>query len=191
MATLFVDKVDPQSGTSLEIGSSGDTITIPAGATITNNGTQTGFGENMTPSFFANISGSAQSVSNNVWTKVNLNNAIFNSGDFDATTNYRFTPTVAGKYFLFGAVLCNSGAAGNLHHGYSAIYKNGSFLRYSSLEFDNTNGEAASVVINHIVDFNGSTDYVELYGNVRTGSGSGSEFVANNTWFGANRIIGL
>ena len=42
MATLFVDKIDPQSGTSLEIGSSGDTITIPAGATITNNGTQTG-----------------------------------------------------------------------------------------------------------------------------------------------------
>ena len=39
MGTLFVDKLDPQSGTSLEIGSSGDTITIPSGATITNNGT--------------------------------------------------------------------------------------------------------------------------------------------------------
>ena len=34
MATLFVDKIDPQSGTSLEIGSSGDTITIPTGANI-------------------------------------------------------------------------------------------------------------------------------------------------------------
>ena len=44
MATLFVDKVDPQSGTSLEIGSSGDTITIPSGATIANSGTATGFG---------------------------------------------------------------------------------------------------------------------------------------------------
>ena len=44
MATLFVDKVDPQSGTSLEIGSSGDTITIPSGATITNSGTANGFG---------------------------------------------------------------------------------------------------------------------------------------------------
>ena len=44
MATLFVDKVDPQSGTSLEIGSSGDTITIPSGATITNSGTASGFG---------------------------------------------------------------------------------------------------------------------------------------------------
>ena len=43
MATLFVDKIDPQSGTSLEIGSSGDTITIPSGATLTNNGTATGF----------------------------------------------------------------------------------------------------------------------------------------------------
>lgn len=44
MGTLFVDKLDPQSGTSLEIGSSGDTITIPSGATITNSGTATGFG---------------------------------------------------------------------------------------------------------------------------------------------------
>ena len=44
MATLFVDKVDPQSGTSLEIGSSGDTITVPSGCTITNSGTATGFG---------------------------------------------------------------------------------------------------------------------------------------------------
>jgi hypothetical protein len=44
MATLFVDKLDPQSGTALEIGSSGDTVTIPSGATITNSGTATGFG---------------------------------------------------------------------------------------------------------------------------------------------------
>ena len=34
MATLFVDKIDPQSGTSLEIGSSGDTITVPSGVTV-------------------------------------------------------------------------------------------------------------------------------------------------------------
>jgi len=44
MATLFVDKIDPQSGTSLEVGSSGDTITIPSGCTLTNSGTATGFG---------------------------------------------------------------------------------------------------------------------------------------------------
>ena len=43
MGTLFVDKLDPQSGTSLEIGSNGDTITIPSGATFTNSGTASGF----------------------------------------------------------------------------------------------------------------------------------------------------
>ena len=55
MGTLFVDKLDPQSGTALEIGSSGDTITIPSGATITNNGTQTGFGGTNTPAFYVTI----------------------------------------------------------------------------------------------------------------------------------------
>jgi hypothetical protein len=38
-SVLKVDKLDPQSGTALEIGSSGDTITIPSGATFTQSGT--------------------------------------------------------------------------------------------------------------------------------------------------------
>jgi len=44
MSTLEVDKIIPQSGTATQLGESGDTITIPAGATITNNGTANGFG---------------------------------------------------------------------------------------------------------------------------------------------------
>ena len=50
-STILVDKIDPQSGTALEIGSSGDTMTVPSGATlsiagtITNTGTATGFGK--------------------------------------------------------------------------------------------------------------------------------------------------
>ena len=51
MSRIEVDKIDPQSGTALEIGSSGDTATIPSGATLTiasgatltNSGTATGF----------------------------------------------------------------------------------------------------------------------------------------------------
>ena len=39
MATLFVDKLDPQSGTALEIGTSGDTVTVPSGATFNVAGT--------------------------------------------------------------------------------------------------------------------------------------------------------
>ena len=44
MSKIEVNTVEPQCGTTLTLGASGDTVTIPAGATITNNGTQTGFG---------------------------------------------------------------------------------------------------------------------------------------------------
>jgi len=48
--TLKTDKIEPQSGTALQIGASGDTMTLPSGATLTiagtinNTGTATGFG---------------------------------------------------------------------------------------------------------------------------------------------------
>ena len=42
MGTLFVDKLDPQSGTSLELGSNGDTVNIPSGVTLANAGSVTG-----------------------------------------------------------------------------------------------------------------------------------------------------
>jgi len=35
MSKIEVDKVDPQSGTALEIGTSGDTVTVPTGAGLT------------------------------------------------------------------------------------------------------------------------------------------------------------
>jgi len=44
MSKIEVDQVDPQSGTTLTLGTSGDTVSIPSGVTITNNGTATGFG---------------------------------------------------------------------------------------------------------------------------------------------------
>ena len=44
MSKIEVNTIDVASGCTMTIGSSGKTITIPAGATITNNGTQSGFG---------------------------------------------------------------------------------------------------------------------------------------------------
>ena len=46
MSKIEVDQVDPQSGTTLTLGTSGDTVNFPSGVTITNNGTATGFGGN-------------------------------------------------------------------------------------------------------------------------------------------------
>ena len=47
MSKIEVDAIEPQSGTSLTLGASGDTLTIPSGATLVNNGTASGFGDNL------------------------------------------------------------------------------------------------------------------------------------------------
>ena len=44
MSKIEVNAIEPQCGTTLTVGASGDTITFPTGTTVVNNGTQTGFG---------------------------------------------------------------------------------------------------------------------------------------------------
>ena len=45
MSQISVDSVIPQSGTTVTLGASGDTINIPSGVNMTNSGTATGFGK--------------------------------------------------------------------------------------------------------------------------------------------------
>jgi len=64
-------------------------------------GTVTGAGGVMTPSFLAYRSGSTQSISSGAAVKVQLNSELYDTDNaFDNSTNYRFTPQVAGKYFF-------------------------------------------------------------------------------------------
>jgi hypothetical protein len=44
MSKIEVDTIAPQSGTTVTLGESGDTVNIPSGVTLTNSGTATGFG---------------------------------------------------------------------------------------------------------------------------------------------------
>jgi hypothetical protein len=42
MSKLETNQVDPSTGTTLTLGTSGDTIAIPSGVTLANSGTATG-----------------------------------------------------------------------------------------------------------------------------------------------------
>ena len=44
MSKIEVNAIEPQCGTNLTVGASGDTITFPSGTTVVNNGSQSGFG---------------------------------------------------------------------------------------------------------------------------------------------------
>ena len=64
MSKIEVNTVEPQCGTTLTLGASGDTITMPSGATITNNGTQTGFGRTGTVDWQTTVKTTAFTAAN-------------------------------------------------------------------------------------------------------------------------------
>ena len=192
MGTLFVDKLDPQSGTSLEIGSNGDTITIPSGCTITNNGTQTGFGGVMTPAFEA-YKASSGTVSNNTAEKMAYDTESFDVGGcYDHSTNYRFTPTTAGKYFVYHTLWMSTEANGNFEVMWAYIYKNGSVHARQSISAYSSNAlRDCSLAVCSVIDMNGSSDYVEAYGQIYDNDTGSSPRIFGNTGskFGAYKII--
>ena len=170
MATLFVDKVDPQSGTSLEIGSSGDTITIPSGATITNNGTQTGFGGVNTPAFKAKLS-DTQTLSNATTTKIDFDTEMFDTnGAYDPTTNQRFTVPSgqAGKYFIYAQVYFDDVASTDAMRRIF-IYKNGSEFVASNTRTVGSTGRGSTVTLSDLIDLSVG-EYIEIFGYTNAGS---------------------
>ena len=82
MSEVKVNKISPRTNCgTVQLGDSGDTITIPAGATITNNGTQTGFGRNGTVNWQTSI-------------KTTGFTAVSGEGYFCNTTSGAFTVTL-------------------------------------------------------------------------------------------------
>ena len=192
MATLFVDKLDPQSGTALEIGTSGDTVTVPSGATFNVAGTlqSGGAAVSNTPAFSVILSASITSgISDNTWFKIPFDSEEFDTdGCFDPTTNYRFTPDVAGKYF-FSAQWGNGD--GGPRAEWISIYKNGSeaFTNYFYAQ-DTSTIDDFTPIVTGLIDMNGSSDYVEFY--MKQLSGGGPKIISGDktTWAYGYRLIG-
>ena len=105
---IKADKWSPASGTSATLGDSGDTFTIPSGATITNSGTATGFGDTnyfSTTGFSTYLSGT-QSIASATESTVTFNTERFDMGSNFNTSTYIYETPTAGKYFFqFGMLL--------------------------------------------------------------------------------------
>jgi len=112
---------------------------------------------------FSAYCNAVQSIANNTQTKLQFNVEQFDTNsNYDPTTNYRFTPTVAGYYQVSGGFSWQNQING---YGTLSLYKNGS--NYVTLHFGAANG-ATNQYLGHyggcLVYLNGSTDYIELYG---------------------------
>ena len=187
MSKIETNTIAPSTGTTLTLGENGDTVALGSGATAT------GFGGAMTPAFEAQRPQSAQVVSNNTDTKVQFSTENFDTDNcYDNSTNYRFTPNVAGKYFVYARIMGRAATNGNLVYVEISLKKNGT--KIGSSRFDNGSNYVnnKTPVINQIVDMNGSSDYIECFGEVSVGSGNAQFYNDGNerTIFGAFLLIG-
>jgi len=111
------------------------------------------------PAFSVYRGGSNQNITTQTNTKVQLNTEEFDTSNaFDSTTNYRFTPQVAGYYQITGQIEVDGTSVTRI---FATIYKNGSAYKGGN---DGVQTAAYRTVVNALVYLNGSTDYVELYG---------------------------
>lgn len=149
------------------------TLTLPdeAGTVLTSASDITQKG---VPAFSA-YKNSTQSLTSSTWTKVTFQAEVFDTNsNFDTSTS-RFQPSVAGYY----QINCTGFLAVSPTVTYIQLYKNGSgFNVYSNLE----GSSIAQVMlsINHLMYFNGSTDYIELFAYVNAGT---AIVDSGSTWF--------
>jgi len=135
------------------------------------------------PAFSAYAS-SDLNVTSGTITKVTCNTEEFDTAScYDNTTNYRFTPNVAGYYQVTVQVYYNTNASSPSSF-YNLIYKNGVAVKTNFL-YATTSILLGQAPLTALISMNGTTDYLEFYAR---SSGGTSTFFGNgatNTFFQA------
>jgi hypothetical protein len=130
------------------------------------------------PAFSASVTGTT-TITSGVFTKMVFNSENWDTAScFDSTTNYRFTPNVAGYYLITGSL--DAGTSTNANRAIPVIYKNGSSHRLG-INLGTANGSSFGSSVSAQVYLNGSTDYVELFAYVLATT---AQYTASTgTWF--------
>ena len=182
---MAITRLGPNQSVNLASNVTG-TLPIANGGTNLTSGFVNG-GVN-TPAFQARLS-NEPAVATDTWTRVPVNVEIYDVGGcYDNSTNYRFTPTTAGKYVFYVQVGFNS--LGDQDQCYGSVYKNGSQLwtdgnALNLTSASSTSGTAVRYTIT--AEANGSSDYFEAYG--RHNYGSNRNLTAGWCFFGGYKVI--
>ena len=114
---------------TINLGVSGDTINVPAGVTIANAGTATGFGEDNKPVWDIK-EGGATTVGNNTNTTIEYDVVIYDTASAMNTSTYKYVIPSAGYYFVRGSIAIDWSDSGANERADFSIRKNsGSIVR--------------------------------------------------------------
>jgi hypothetical protein len=113
------------------------------------------------PAFLTNKE-TDQNFSSSTWTKISFDDEQFDtSSDYDPTTNYRYTPSVAGYYQVNYNVRVNySGAASD--QVFTTVRKNDVRIPIGQT-IANVTGNWGRYNASGMIYMNGSTDYLEVF----------------------------
>ena len=141
------------------------------------------------PAFRAYVTGSSYTgFSSSTWTKVALGSETFDTNNnFDSTTNYRFTPTVAGYYQINVAVSTNW-TGSQFNNFYVAIYKNGTLYVQFQQNGVSATTNYPTIAGSDLISMNGTSDYLELYVNSTGGSGPAYNQGSSLTWMAGSMV---
>jgi len=149
-----------------------------------------GIGGDNTPAFEARLSSGDVTLSNDTATKLNINDEIYDSNNcYDNSSNYRFTPTTSGKYYVYGSIYYQGSATDNIKSFQTMLYKNGSPIKVSYLGNPNEPFQSGCIMIACVTDMNGSSNYLELFAHSEFSTGNVYVKSRVDTFFGAYKLI--
>ena len=197
MSKLNVNTVEPEGATTtLTLGASGDTISIPSGVTIdASSGTATGFGGDNTPGFHANRS-SDQGILDATYTKVAFDSETYDSDSaYDGAGKFTVPSGEGGKYVVYSwcCVSSNQGTTSNdINEMHVLFKKNGS--NAATVEWD-PNGYGNKMVLGFNVTLDlAASDYLEVFVWMDSSTGSNCTVLGDaypRSYFGAYKLIGV
>lgn len=142
-----------------------------------------------TPAFSAQLSATFN-VSDATMTKIPLNTELQDTDDcYDNSSNYRFTPNVAGKYFITTSLQMRCDTSNTVDGVFVEIYKNGAYVAKAAEENQSSRHFGNHLTVSSIVTMNGSSDYVEAYAYIDVSSGQATAAGDKRCNFSGYRLL--
>jgi hypothetical protein len=195
MSTLKVDTILKRTGTgTITLGQSGDTISIPSGATTDLSNSTVTLNSTMknVPLVQAGFSSASQSVSSGADTEIVYTTITKETptGKFSTSTG-RFTPGVTGFYYV--SVLAringgnNSSEFGNLQIRLNGVASSNGTQQGATYRRYQDTGDHNSFEVSCILELTSATDYISAF--IYQNQGSSKTLEADHTNFTAYRLL--
>jgi hypothetical protein len=201
MSKIETNTIDNISGSSalqigdtntatIGLGKSGDTITIPSGATITNSGTATGFGDTnyFSTTGFSTYINTTQTITSGAETVLPFDTERYDLGSAFDTSAYTYTPPSNGYYMFSFGVSFRGGADDNLERCNVGMKKASSTYQDWEKDFSASyvlNANTSATIFANVSD----SDAYKVYVNITDQSGNPQVLgTITNSYFEGCRI---